>query len=316
MTVNKPIHKTLYHSFGRKQWSELRNSVPLTLSEDELARLQGMNEQLSLDEVTDIYLPLSRLLNLIIDAQQQRSVVLDQFLNHKPRNSPYIISISGSVAVGKSTTARILQALLQRWPQHPKVELVTTDGFLYPLAELKAKNLLKRKGFPESYDMKMLIDFISAIKAGQPHVNAPLYSHITYDRLTDQVQPINQPDILIIEGLNVLQTGLDQSPESRSSFLSDYVDFSIYVDADEVLLKEWYQQRFRKFRQGAFSDPKSFFHHYSNLSDQQANQTAANIWDTINGPNLQSNIKPSRERAHLILKKGDNHLVNRVLLRK
>ena len=316
MTVNKPIHKALYHSFQRQQWSELRNSVPLTLSESELARLQGMNEQLSLDEVTDIYLPLSRLLNLIIDGQQQGSMVLDQFLNHKPTKSPYIISISGSVAVGKSTTARILQALLQRWPQHPKVELVTTDGFLYPLAELKDRNLLKRKGFPESYDMKMLIDFISAIKAGVANVSAPLYSHITYDRLSDEVQNINQPDILIIEGLNVLQTALDPSPESKSSFLSDYVDFSIYVDADERLLKEWYQQRFLKFRQGAFSDPNSFFHHYSKLSDQEANDTAANIWDTINGPNLLSNIKPSRERANLILKKAANHLVDRILLRK
>ncbi|GIU53826.1 type I pantothenate kinase [Shewanella sp. KT0246] len=316
MTANNTLHQALYFSFLRQQWAELRNSVPLTLSEEELANLRGMNEQLSLDEVTDIYLPLSRLLNLIIDSKQQRGVVLDQFLDHKPTKSPYIISISGSVAVGKSTTARILQTLLQRWPEHPKVELVTTDGFLYPLAELTHNNLLKRKGFPESYDMKMLIDFISAVKAGEPNVSAPLYSHVTYDRLTDQVQNINQPDILIIEGLNVLQTALDPSPESRSSFLSDYVDFSIYVDAEETLLKEWYQQRFLKFRQGAFSDPNSFFHHYSQLSDNEANATAAHIWDTINGPNLQTNIKPSRERANLILKKAANHLVDRVLLRK
>ncbi|WP_144211907.1 type I pantothenate kinase [Shewanella donghaensis] len=316
MTTNKSIHQALYFSFQRQQWSELRNSVPLTLQQEELENLRGMNEKLSLDEVTDIYLPLSRLLNLIISAKRQRSEVLDQFLNHKPTNTPYIISISGSVAVGKSTTARILQTLLQRWPEHPKVELVTTDGFLYPLAELKERNLLKRKGFPESYDMKMLIDFISDIKSGEECVKAPLYSHVTYDRLTDSVQEIKQPDILIIEGLNVLQTSLDLSSDNKSSFLSDFVDFSIYVDANETLLKQWYQQRFLQFRKGAFSDPNSFFHHYSELSDTEANETAANIWDTINGPNLQTNIKPSRERANLILKKAQNHLVDQVLLRK
>ncbi|WP_076543300.1 type I pantothenate kinase [Shewanella sp. UCD-KL21] len=316
MTTNKLTQQALYFSFQRQQWSELRNSVPLTLSQEELENLRGMNEQLSLDEVTDIYLPLSRLLNLIISAKHQRSEVLDQFLSHKPTKTPYIISISGSVAVGKSTTARILQTLLQRWPEHPKVELVTTDGFLYPLAELKQRNLLKRKGFPESYDMKMLIDFISSIKAGDESVTAPLYSHVSYDRLTNTVQEINQPDILIIEGLNVLQTSLDPTPDHKSTFLSDYVDFSIYVDAEESLLKHWYQQRFLKFRQGAFSDPESFFHHYSTLSDEEANATAANIWDTINGPNLQSNIKPSRARANLILKKAHNHLVDQVLLRK
>lgn len=314
--MNNSIQDALYLSFQREQWAELRNSVPLTLSESELADLRGMNEKLSLDEVTDIYLPLSRLLNLIVGAKQQRGLVLDKFLVQQSSSSPYIISIAGSVAVGKSTTARILQALLQRWPEHPKVELVTTDGFLYPLADLKRKGLLQRKGFPESYDMKLLVDFIAQVKSGTAEVLAPLYSHITYDRLVDEHQVIAQPDIIILEGLNVLQTGLDTLVDTRRPFVSDFVDFSIYVDAEETLLKEWYQQRFLQFRHGAFNDPNSFFHHYAGLSDQEANTIAANIWDTINGPNLMLNIQPTRERANLILKKGKDHLMSQVLMRK
>jgi type I pantothenate kinase len=259
---------------------------------------------------------LSRLLNLIVGAKQQRGLVIDKFLSQQSPKSPYIISIAGSVAVGKSTTARILQTLLQRWPEHPKVDLVTTDGFLYPLADLKRKGLLQRKGFPESYDMKLLVDFISQIKSGTSEVLAPLYSHVTYDRLIDEHQVISQPDIIILEGLNVLQTGLDTLFETRRPFVSDFVDFSIYVDADEALLKQWYQQRFLQFRHGAFNDPNSFFHHYASLSDNEANSIAANIWDTINGPNLQLNIQPTRERANLILKKGKDHLISEVLLRK
>jgi type I pantothenate kinase len=314
--MKNSIQEALYLSFQRQQWAELRNSVPLTLSQEELEDLRGMNEKLSLDEVTDIYLPLSRLLNLIVGAKQQRGMVLDKFLEQKTSQSPYIISIAGSVAVGKSTTARILQTLLQRWPEHPKVDLLTTDGFLYPLADLKRKGLLQRKGFPESYDMKMLVDFISAVKAGEPKVLAPIYSHVTYDRCHDKHQLIEQPDILILEGLNVLQTGLDTPVDTRRPFVSDFVDFSIYVDADETLLKDWYQQRFLQFRKGAFSDPNSFFHHYAGLSDAEANTISANIWDTINGPNLTLNIQPTRERANLILKKGKNHLMDNVLLRK
>ncbi|NKF52025.1 type I pantothenate kinase [Shewanella sp. WXL01] len=316
MNTTNSIQQALFHRFDREQWAELRQSVPLTLSETELVDLQGMNEQLSLAEVTDIYLPLSRLLNLIIDAKQQRSFVLNQFLDHKVDHSPYIISISGSVAVGKSTTARILQTLLQRWPQHPKVDLVTTDGFLYPLADLKRKGLMKRKGFPESYDKKMLSQFIADVKAGHDEVLAPLYSHVTYDRRHDEHQPIRQPDILILEGLNVLQTDADTLVESRKPFVSDFVDFSIYVDAEESLLKEWYMQRFLQFRQGAFANPKSYFNHYSKLTDAEANAIAANIWDTINGPNLKLNILPTRERADLILTKGANHLMDKVLLKK
>jgi len=316
MTSENPIHNALYLAFNRSQWAELRESVPLTLNEPELADLRGINEKLSLTEVTDIYLPLSRLLNLIVGAKQKRGLVLNEFLGRKPPKRPYIISIAGSVAVGKSTTARILQALLSQWPEHPRVDLVTTDGFLYPLAELKRRGLLQRKGFPESYDMKMLVEFISNVKAGNEHVKSPLYSHISYDRITDDYQAIEQPDILIIEGLNVLQSGQDSAVGIQQPFVSDFVDFSIYVDAEEQLLKKWYIDRFLQFRGGAFSDDKSYFHHYSNLADNEAKTIAANIWDSINGPNLKLNIEPTRDRAHLILQKGYDHLMSQVLLRK
>lgn len=316
MTSENPIQKALYHAFQRPQWGALRESVPLTLSESDLANLRGINEKVSLSEVIDIYLPLSRLLNLIVKAKQQRGLVLNEFLGQQPSSSPYIISIAGSVAVGKSTTARILQALLRHWPEHPKVDLVTTDGFLYPLADLKRKGILQRKGFPESYDMKMLVEFISNVKTGKSNVKAPIYSHITYDRVRKEHQVVNQPDILILEGLNVLQTGLDSPVDTRRPFVSDFVDFSIYVDAEESLLKQWYIERFLQFRTGSFSDKNSYFHHYADLSDDEATQIAANIWDTINGPNLQLNIQPTRERAHLILQKGRDHLMSQVLMRK
>lgn len=314
--INNQAQQALYLDFDRERWAELRNSVPLTLAEADLARLRGINERISLSEVTDIYLPLSRLLNLIVGARQQRGVVLNKFLGNHQSGSPYIISIAGSVAVGKSTTARILQALLKQWPEHPKVDLVTTDGFLYPLTELKRKGLLQRKGFPESYDTKMLIDFVSSVKSGQEQVEAPLYSHIIYDRLPDTRQIIKKPDILILEGLNVLQTGLDSPVDIRRPFVSDFVDFSIYVDADESLLKDWYIERFLQFRSGAFADENSYFRHYASLDDDSAREIAAQIWDSINGPNLRMNIQPTRERAHLILQKGEDHLMNRVLLRK
>ncbi len=316
MITENQIHNALYLTFQRSQWAQLRESVPLTLIESELNNLRGINEQLSLTEVTDIYLPLSRLLNLIVRAKQKRGLVLNQFLGIKPPKRPYIISIAGSVAVGKSTTARILQALLSQWPEHPKVDLVTTDGFLYPLAELKRRGILQRKGFPESYDMKMLVKFISQIKTGDPQVQAPIYSHIIYDRIMDMQQVIQHPDILIIEGLNVLQTGQDAAIVTHQPFVSDFVDFSIYVDAEEALLKKWYIDRFLQFREGVFSDENSYFHHYSKLNDKEATYKASNIWDSINGPNLRLNIEPTRDRAHLILQKGNDHLMSQVLLRK
>ena len=315
MITNNAIQQSLYLSFAREKWSHLRNAVPLTLNEAELQCLKGINEKISLAEVTDIYLPLSRLLNLIVGSKQQRGLVLSEFLKQRPTEGPYIISIAGSVAVGKSTTARIMQTLLQRWPEHPKVDLVTTDGFLYPLATLKKKNVLHRKGFPESYDTKMLLDVISALKSGQENVSVPLYSHITYDRCQD-VQTIRQPDILILEGLNVLQSGNDSLSENKKPFVSDFVDFSIYVDANETLLKQWYIDRFLKFRSGAFSNKDSYFHHFAKLTDSQAKQTASEIWDSINRPNLVQNILPTKDRANLILQKSHEHLISHVHLRK
>ena len=304
---------TPFLSFDRQRWAELRKSVPLTLTEQDLKPLLGINEELSLDEVRTIYLPLVRLINYYIDENIRRQNVLRRFLGEQSTNVPYIISIAGSVAVGKSTSARILQSLLSHWPQQRKVDLITTDGFLHPLAYLQEHNLLHKKGFPISYNTPLLIRFLADIKSGKPNVTAPIYSHLTYDIIPDQFNVIDQPDILILEGLNVLQPNRNQANEL---FVSDFVDFSIYVDAEEDLLKEWYIHRFLKFRQSAFTDPNSYFKHYANLSEQEAVTTAGKIWDEINGLNLKENILPTRERADLILKKGANHEVELVTLRK
>lgn len=303
-------------AFNREQWAALRESVPLTLTEKDLKPLLGFNEDLSLDEVRTIYLPLVRLINYYIDENIKRQQVLHKFLGVETPKVPYIISIAGSVSVGKSTSARILQALLSSWPEERNVSLITTDGFLYPLAILEAKNLLKRKGFPESYDIHRLIQFVSDIKAGKPSVKAPIYSHLTYDIIPDQFNEVNQPDIVILEGLNVLQSGMNYPASPHNVFVSDFVDFSIYVDADEALLMKWYINRFLKFRRSAFSDPNSYFHHYSKLSEQEAIETATTIWNEINGLNLRNNILPSRERANLILEKGNDHAIQHIKLRK
>jgi len=306
-----------YIEFERNQWSQLRDNVKLTLSEDDIKQLQGINESLSMQEVIDIYLPLSRLLNLYVSARQYRHTVRDQFLNSENEKVPYIIGIAGSVAVGKSTSARILQALLSRWPEHPKVALVTTDGFLRSNKELVARNLMHKKGFPESFDVKALIEFVAAIKSGQKVLTAPIYSHLTYDILPDQSLQFEQPDIVILEGLNVLQTAAsNESEQSNRTFVSDFVDFSIFVDAETDLLKTWYIQRFLKFREGAFTDPNAYFHSYSKMSQREAIAIASKIWDEINGVNLQENIRPTRDRANLILKKSINHQVSQVQLRK
>ena len=304
---------TPFLSFDRQRWAELRKSVPLTLTEQDLKPLLGINEELSIDEVRTIYLPLVRLINYYIDENIRRQNVLRRFLGGQNTKVPYIISIAGSVAVGKSTSARILQSLLSHWPKQRKVDLITTDGFLHPLAYLQEHNLLHKKGFPISYNTPQLIRFLADIKSGKPNVTAPIYSHLTYDIIPDQFNVIDQPDILILEGLNVLQPNRNQANEL---FVSDFVDFSIYVDAEEDLLKEWYIHRFLKFRQSAFSDPNSYFKHYANLSEQEAVTTAGKIWDEINGLNLKENILPTRERADLILKKGANHEVELVTLRK
>lgn len=303
-------------TFNRQQWAELRKSVPLKLTEQDLKPLLGFNEDLSLDEVRTIYLPLTRLIQYYIEENLQRQEVLHKFLDVKSPKVPYIISIAGSVSVGKSTSARIIQALLSHYPHPRKVDLITTDGFLYPLATLKENDLLKRKGFPESYDIHRLIEFVSDIKSGKRNVQAPIYSHLTYDIIPDQFNTVDQPDILILEGLNVLQSGMNYPSSPHNVFVSDFVDFSIYVDADEALLKKWYINRFLKFRRSAFSDPNSYFHHYATLSEDEAIATASTIWDEINGLNLRKNILPSRERANLILQKGENHEVETVKLRK
>ena len=302
-------------SFDRERWSELRNLVPMTLSESDLKELQGINEKLTMEEAVEIYLPLSRLLNLYVAARQNRNSVLHQFLDKNEKAPPFIIGIAGSVAVGKSTTARLLKALLSRWENHPKVELVTTDGFLYPNEVLEEKGLMSKKGFPESYDIKRLVNFVSDVKACKRNVTAPVYSHLTYN-ITDDVKCVDLPDVLIIEGLNVLQTGMNDPHEPHRVFISDFLDFSLYVDADSQQIKEWYVNRFMKFRDGAFTKPGSYFSHYTKLSNQAALDKAEGIWSSINGLNLEQNILPTRERAHLILRKGSDHMVEEVLLRK
>lgn len=310
-------HVSPYISFSREEWAQLRASTPLTLSEAELTKLQGINEKLSIYEVSDIYLPLSRLLNLYVAATQELHKAASAFLGDNTKKVPYIIGIAGSVAVGKSTTARILQALLARWPNHPKVDLVTTDGFLYPNRILEERGLMKRKGFPESYDIRRLIQFMAQVKSGHPEVVAPVYSHLAYDILPDEHQVIRQPDILIVEGLNVLQIPRDDNPRHIPQvFVSDFFDFSIYVDADEEDITKWYVERFKVLRNTAFQNPNSYFHRYASLTDEEANEVALSIWREINSVNLSRNILPTRSRAQLILEKSSDHSVQRVKLRK
>ena len=299
-----------YVSFSRAEWAQLRAATPLTLDEDDLARMRGINERISLDEVVDVYLPLSRLLNLQVAAARGLAHTVDVFLGVPTLNRPYIIGIAGSVAVGKSTTARILQALLARWPNTPRVDLVTTDGFLYPNAVLEERHLMQRKGFPESYDVRRLVEFVAAVKSGQQRVAAPVYSHLVYDIVPGQTKVVRRPDILIVEGLNVLQKG-----EGRL-FVSDFFDFSIYVDATEEDVQRWYVERFLTLRETAFRDPSSYFRRYGELTVEQAVATAESIWNAINGVNLRENIVPTRERARLILDKGGDHQVRSVRLRK
>lgn len=306
-------NQTPFLTFDRQQWAELRKSVPLKLTEQDLKPLLGFNEDLSLDEVRTIYLPLTRLINYYIEENLHRQRVLNRFLGINAKNVPYIISIAGSVAVGKSTSARILQSLLSQWPTQRKVDLITTDGFLYPLEKLEKDNILDKKGFPISYDTARLLRFLADIKSGKANVTAPVYSHIIYDIIPDQFDVVDCPDILILEGLNVLQTG---NQRANQMFVSDFVDFSIYVDAEEALLKEWYISRFLKFRRSAFTNPDSYFKHFASLSTDEAITTASKIWDDINGLNLRQNILPTRERANLILTKGADHAVERVKLRK
>ena len=305
-----------YVSFTREEWMRLRAATPLTLTEADLTALQGLNESVSLREVEEIYLPLSRLLNLYVDATQKLYTVTDTFLGHPAAKAPYVIGIAGSVAVGKSTTARILQALLARWPAHPRVDLVTTDGFLFPNRTLSARGLMRRKGFPESYDLRRLLRFMADLKAGKPEVVAPIYSHRAYDILPNQKQVVRRPDVVIVEGLNVLQTGDGRQKQPVRDFVSDFFDFSIYVDAAPTDIERWYVERFMQLRQTVFQDEASYFHRYASLTPADAVRVASDIWDSINGVNLRENILPTRERAHLILEKGPDHAVRGVKLRK
>ncbi len=305
-----------YITLERPKWASLRADTPLTLTEDDLEHLRGINENVSLEEVEEIYLPMSRLLNLYVGATQDLFRATATFLGKPSPKVPYVIAIAGSVAVGKSTTARILQALLARWPNHPKVDLVTTDGFLHPNSVLEERDLMQRKGFPESYDLRALFDFVVKVKSGERGVKHTVYSHFTYDRVPDDYRVVDQPDVLIIEGLNVLQPGNPTDLPRSRRFLSDLFDFSIYVDADQEVIKRWYVERFLTFRRTAFRDPSAYFHRYASLSRQEATEVATEIWTSINELNLVENIQPTRERADLILTKSDDHYVEKVRLRK
>lgn len=305
-----------YMLFSRDKWAELRDSEPMTLTENELFQLKGINEELSMDEIRDIYLPLSRLLSYYVNATATRQSVIMKFLNQEAQKIPFIIGVAGSVSVGKSTTSRVLQALLSRWKKDTKVALITTDGFLYPNAVLEEKGLMLKKGFPQSYDIHSLLKFVSEIKSGQPEVKAPKYSHQIYDIIPDEYEIISQPDILILEGLNVLQSGMDYPQDKPRVFVSDYLNFSIYVDAEEEQLEEWYVSRFMNYRELAKKDMNSYFYNFIKLSNTEAEKVAQSVWREINRKNLRKNIVPTRERANLILHKGENHKVDYVRLRK
>ncbi|MBY9065356.1 type I pantothenate kinase [Hyphomonas sp. WL0036] len=305
-----------YHVFAAEEWAQFRADTPLTLTQDEVHRLSSLHEPVDLDEVRRIYLSLSRLLSTHVETTQRLFRQRQAFFAEDIVKSPFIIGMAGSVSAGKSTTARILKELLGRWPSSPKVDLVTTDGFLLPNAILNAEGLMQRKGFPESYDVGALLRFLSGIKSGQRHVRAPVYSHMTYDVIPGEYVTVDQPDILIFEGLNVLQPRDLPRDGKIVPFLSDFFDFSIYIDADEDLLREWYIARFMRLRETAFRSPESYFHRYSTFSETEALQTAIALWENINLKNLHENILPTRPRADLILRKGAGHLVTEVALRR
>jgi type I pantothenate kinase len=305
------VEPSRYVTFDREEWRDLRAATPLTIREKDLEALRGINDRIDLKEVYDVYVPLTRLLNLYVSATQNLHRVSATFLGTIVPKVPYVIGVAGSVAVGKSTFARILQAMLSRWPDHPKVGLITTDGFLHPNRVLEERGIMNRKGFPESYDTRRLLSFLRELKSGAEEVRAPVYSHVVYDIVDGEEEVIHQPDILILEGLNLLQVG-----DAATEFVSDYFDFSIYLDAAEADIEEWYVERFLKLRETVFQDPTSFFRHFAALSHEQAVATARGIWHEINGKNLVENILPTRERASLILALGDDHRVSSVSLRK
>lgn len=300
-----------HNTFSRAEWAALRANTPLSLSDAEVTRLRGVNDRMSLSEVMDVFLPLSRLLNLHVAAARRLAEVRDTFLGRPAGHPPYVIGIAGSVAVGKSTFARVLRAVLACWPDHPQVDLLTTDGFLLPTRVLKERDLMRRKGFPESYDLRRMIDFLTAVKAGAAEVAAPVYSHQTYDIVPGETQVIRRPHILIFEGLNVLQ-----APGGSTAVASDFFDFSIYIDAEEDVIESWYIERFLLLQATAFQKPSSYFHHYKDLGRAEAIEVAKSIWSSINLANLNENILPTRDRARLVLHKGADHEVDAVKLRR
>ena len=302
-----------YIVFDRAEWAGLRAATPLTLSETDLDEIRGLNDQVDLEEVTTIYLPVSRLLNLHVAAAYHLHTVSQSFVGSLAPRVPFIIGIAGSVAVGKSTSARLLQALMKRWPDHPRVDLITTDGFLHPNRVLDERGLMHRKGFPESYDVAHLISVLRELKSGVDEVRAPVYSHVVYDIVEGEEIVLRHPDIVIVEGLNVLQIG----PLAASAeFVSDYFDFSLYIDADEADIENWYVTRFLRLRDTVFNDPSSFFRHYAHLDEDEAVDTARQIWRDINGRNLRENIEPTRQRARLVLRKGADHRITSVALQR
>jgi type I pantothenate kinase len=305
-----------YREFTREEWARLRADTPMTLVPRDLEQLSGIIEELSMEEVEQIYLPLSRLLNLHVAGAQELHAVTNRFLGRRDRRVPYILGIGGSVAVGKSTTARVLKALLARWPDHPSVDLITTDGFLFPNAELEARGLMNRKGFPESFDSARLLNFLHDVKSGRQNVEAPIYSHFHYDILPGQTVAVDRPDILIVEGLNVLQAARLPKDGEAIPFVSDFFNFSIYMDAPAKMIEDWYVARFLRLRQTAFRDPAAYFHRYAHLSPDEARAQALEIWRSINEKNLYENILPTRQRARLILRKDTNHRIESVALRR
>jgi type I pantothenate kinase len=305
-----------YIVYSRDDWAALRADTPMSLSEAELENLSGLTERVSTQEVIEIYLPLSRLLNLHVESLQELHEAATRFLRKGDAKMPFIIGLAGSVAVGKSTTGRVLQALLARWPSHPSVELVPTDGFLFPNAVLEERELMGRKGFPESYDLTRLLNFLGEVKSGRERIEAPVYSHLIYDVLPDQSIVIERPDIVIVEGLNVLQPAKLPKDGAAIPFVSDFFDFSIYIDAADQLIESWYVERFLRLRQTAFRDPASYFHRYATLSEEEARAIGLPLWRSINLVNLTENILPTRQRADLILRKGEDHAVETVALRK